>query len=191
MATSSVAAALALPEVVAAVDAFNELLPGVPASKENLQQLWNFLVEKIVLCGSFYAMMTDDCSIIFNIIERTRKNQDGTLHVSVSGPLERVGEREHDLRRAVVDCKRFPASPDGLAGALAWGKQMAQRVRGRDFCERCRVDGGRIPYKRLRAHPMPLCEGCTLEVSLGEPVAKRPRNAQMRVPSQDLRSSLP
>ena len=48
MATASVAAALALPEVVAAVDSFNELLPGVPASKENLQPLLEHLRTRAV-----------------------------------------------------------------------------------------------------------------------------------------------
>ena len=43
MASSSVAAALVAPEVVASIDSSLELLPGVLASKENPQPLWEHL----------------------------------------------------------------------------------------------------------------------------------------------------
>jgi hypothetical protein len=172
MATSSVAAALALPELVAAVDEFNELFPGVQASKEHLQPLWDLLLRKVEPTGFFNAVATEACIVRLEVRSRrgrAKKVQD--LYVVILGPME-LGPIVN--ARAVVACKCFAANLDGLADGLAWGKQQAKRVREREFCERCRVDGI-APTKQLRARPLPFCASCAFEVSLGEPSEKRAR----------------
>ena len=190
MATSSVAAALALPEVVAAVDSFNELLPGVPASKENLQPMWESLRKKD------FKLEEPACRIWLHIqsarseIDRTARLQ--VLVVNVSGPVEATEAvtcprlaLSLENWRVLLEVKGFDATIDGFADALAWGKDMAKRVRDEDFCEHCRRDGfaadsamgGRkgFPRKRMRARPLPMCAECALEVALGAPPAKRAR----------------
>ena len=179
MATSSVAAALALPEVVAAVDSFNELLPGVPVSKENLRPLLEFLVEKGG-CGDEWVLDEPACRITFKVLILAKR-----LQVVVRGPRESTDAlraQDRDLmehHRACIKTTTFPATINGLAKALAWAKDMADRLRSEDFCERCRRDGfapnRRSPFKQLRARPLPMCEDCTLEVALGAPAAKRAR----------------
>ena len=173
MATSSVAAALAVAEVVAAVDGFTELSPGVPASREALQPLWDMLLQKVEFESSFHAVTTPACSIRLMITGRTSKKA-GDLRVFVCGPIEEPSALEE--RRAFVESKRFPATLGGLADGLAWAKHAAARVRQGEFCERCRVDGGPAPRKRLRAPPWPVCAGCAFEMSLGEPAEKRARS---------------
>jgi len=163
MASSSIAAALALPEVVAAVDAFNELLPGVQTSKENLLPLWDYLIQ-LAANGDSYELRDSEWLIRVGIYERTRKNP-GILQVAIEGPIE-----PEVPFRSVIDWRRMPATIDNLAEVLAWGKQVAQRVREEDFCDRCEA-----PAKKLRARPLPFCARCSLDVSLGAPAAKRRR----------------
>jgi hypothetical protein len=204
MATSSVAAALALPEIVAAVDSFNELLPGVPASKENLRPMWESLRKKA------FKLEEPACRIWLHIEDALLKPRSGTdraarlragidktarlqvLVVNVSGPVEATEAvtcprlaLSLENWRVPLDAKGFDATIDGFADALAWGKDMAKRVRDEDFCERCRSDGfaadsafeGRkgFPHKRMRARPLPICAECSMEVALGAPPAKRAR----------------
>jgi hypothetical protein len=163
----AIAAALALPEVVAAVDEFNELLPGVQASKENLRPLWEYLLRGAGVRDT-YELKDSDCKIRVGIYERTQKKP-GILHVCVEGPHEPAAPF-----RCVIDWKRLPANLDNLAEALAWGKHVAKRVREKDFCGRCLCDG-KEPIKKLRARPLPFCARCSMDVSLGAPAAKRPR----------------
>jgi len=165
MTSSSIAAALALPEVLAAVDAFNELLPGVPNSKENLMPLWDYLIQ-LAANGDGYELRGSGWSIRVGIYDRTRKKP-GILQVIIyfEGPIE-----SGVPFRSVIDWRRVPAAIDNLAEVLAWGKQVAQRVREEDFCDRCEA-----PAKKLRARPLPFCARCSMDVSLGAPAAKRRR----------------
>jgi hypothetical protein len=156
---TSLAAALALPEVVAAVDEFNELLPGVPISKENLAPMWDYLIQ-LAANGDGYELREAGWSIRVGIYDRTLKKP-GVLHAIVYSECP---------VRTVIDWRRVPAAVDNLAEVLAWGKQVAQRVREGDFCDRCEA-----PAKKLRARPLPFCARCSLDVSLGAPAAKRRR----------------
>jgi hypothetical protein len=165
MASSSIAAALALPEVVAAVDAFNELLPGVQTSKENLLPLWDYLMQ-LAANGDSYVLRDSEWLIRVGIYERKGKNP-GILQVAIEGPIE-----PEVPFRSVIDWRRMPATIDNLAEVLAWGKQVAQRVREGDFCDRC---DGEAPVKKLRARPLPFCARCSMDVSLGAPAVKRRR----------------
>ena len=184
MATSSVAAALAIPHVVAVVDSFNELLPGVPASEENLQPLLEFLrKEQLKLEEPAYRITIH--------LEKSR-GACTCLVAHVWGPLESsesvmnpVLKRSVGDYRVSVVAQGLEASTDGLAKALAWSKDMAKRVRDEDFCKHCRRDGfaadsaieGRkgFPRKVLRARPLPMCAECALAEAVKAPPAKKPR----------------
>ena len=184
MATSPVAAALALPHVVAAVDSFNELLPGVAASAENLRPLLDSLIEKGER-GENWNLEEPACRVSLHVAMSTlRSKKTKSMRVTVYGPFEPTDtEAARDVFRTWIDCKFFPVSVGGLAEALAWAKDLATRVRSGDFCPRCRRDGYTLrgdhrveaPCKKLRARPLPMCEGCTLEMALGAPPEKRAR----------------
>ena len=184
MATSSVAAALALPELVALMDSFSELTPGVPASEENLQPLLAFLrKEKFKLEELAYCITIH--------LEKTR-GAFSCLVAQVFGPLESsesvtnpVLKRSVGDYRVSVAAQGFEASTNGLAEALAWSKDMAKRVCDQDFCEHCRRDGFAadsailgckgFPRKVLRARPLPMCAECALAAAVRAPPAKKPR----------------
>ena len=179
MATSSVAAALALPELVAAVDSFNELLPGVPSTPENLQPLLNLLIQKGER-GEYWALEEPACHVsLYVAIQTLRSKKTSNLRVVVRGPIE-PGLTAPGLQdfRTWITSRSFPVTVDGLAETLAWAKDLANRLRSEDFCPRCRRDGWvqqRSPCKKLRARPLPMCEECAFEVALGAPPEKRAR----------------
>ena len=179
MATSSVAAALAVPGVVAAVDSYNELLPGVTASRENLQPLLDLLIKRGER-GFGWSLQEPACEVSLRVVIQTyRRKKTSKLQVTVKGPIEpRARPGALAWFRIVIGEKDKPVSVGGLAEALAWAKDLATRVRSGDFCPRCRRDGWtreRSPCKKLRASPLPMCEGCTLEMALGAPPEKRAR----------------
>ena len=182
MATSSVALALALPEVVAAVDSFNELLPGVPSTPENLQPLLDLLIQKGER-GEVWALEEPACHVsLYVAIQTLRSKKTSSLRVAVKGPIEPTTDTGFVIRddfRTWITSRSFPVTIDGLVDALAWAKDVATRVRSGDFCPRCRRDGyalrGAVPCKKLRARPLPLCEDCALEMALGAPAEKRAR----------------
>ena len=183
MATSPVAAALALPHVVAAVDSFNELLPGVAASAENLQPMWEHL--SALLPREKYICREEPCEI--RIVERNVSKGGCSrqmLEVAVLGPAEasvplRLVDCHDTVWRKKIAIAQFEWDLDGFAAALAWAKDLANRARQGEFCERCRTDfvpdTCDYPVRRLRARPLPMCAECALEMALGAPPEKRAR----------------
>ena len=177
MATSSLAAALETPEIVRRIDSCTGLLPGVPASKENLQPLFDYICTK-----HSWSSEQDDVKIIIYL--QTRKKKE--LEVVIEGPVETVASDvpgfwgEH---RARIEQKVFVSSVDKLAEALAYAKHTAERVRRKDFCSRCCRDGVNkvndkivVPVKKLKAHPLPYCASCTLDLATGGPPQKKVRH---------------
>ena len=169
MATSSLAAALETPEIVRHIDSCTGLLPGVPASTENMQPLWKYISEQ-----KHWSNSEDDVQITLMLQSRGKKNH--RLEVHIDGPLET------EFRRTSVERTSFEWSIDGLTEALAYAKSTADRVRHKDFCSRCRVNGftntdqGVVhPRKRLKARPLPYCAECTLDLATGGPVQKKAR----------------
>ena len=80
-----------------------------------------------------------------------------------SGPTRRV--------HADVEYKKFPDTTEGLADALAFGKDCMRRLKSGEFCEDCRYDSKpnseEPPRKRFRATPLPVCAECAFKKSVG------------------------
>ena len=182
MATPSVDAVFCTPEIVQRINSCTELLPGVPASTENLQPLWQHISEK-----KHWSNSEDDVQITLMLQSRGKKNH--RLEVHIRGPIEHVAADWGPCytRRTEIQRKSFEWSIDGLTEALAYAKSTADRVRRKDFCTRCYVDGCRntdpgderaLPYaqrKRLKARPLPYCAECTLDLATGGPAQKKAR----------------
>ena len=178
MATSSVQAALGTPEIVRCIDSCTQLLPGVPASTQNIQPSWEHISET-------KSWSTYDDDVLIAMVNYRRKK--GALHVNIEGPVEPIA---NDLpgawhtHRALVNRKSFDWSIDGLVEALAYAKHIADRVRRKDFCSRCRIDGLKKnasdelvkPVKELKAHPLPYCAECMLDLATGGPPQKKARH---------------
>ena len=179
MATSSLAAALEKPEIVRRIDSCTELLPGVPASTENVQPLWKYMCTKQV-----WSSEQDDVKIIIYHI-KVRKEK-ARLDVVIEGPVETVASDVQGFwseHRAPIERKSFEGSVNGLVEALAYMKHTAERVRCKDFCSRCCRDGVNkvnekivVPVKKLKAHPLPYCASCTLDLATGGPPQKKVRH---------------
>ena len=177
MATSSVQAAPGTPEIARCIDSCTQLLPGVPASTQNMQPLWEHISET-------KPWSYEDSGVpIFMVHYRAKKL---ALHVSIEGPLEPIANGLPRLtsRAPIQFRKSFDWSIDGLVEALAYAKHIADRVRRKDFCSRCRIDGLKKnasdelvkPVKELKAHPLPYCAECMLDLATGGPPQKRARH---------------
>ena len=85
MATSALQDILARePGLATRIDEMTELIPGVPASKENLKTL----LEHIIKDGAFHSTGSDDISIVFHVMNPTRKKK--ALMVKMLGKAEVV-----------------------------------------------------------------------------------------------------
>ena len=178
MATSSLAAALETPEIVRCIDSCTQLLPGVPASTENLQQLWELISEK-------KSWSNDEDDVLISIMHQgNRGKKNARLEVQIGGPIETIANDLQGywcVQRAVIDKKCFEWSVHGLAEALAYAKHTGDRVRRKEFCDRCRLDGLNkteklvCPVKKLKAHGLPYCAACTLDLAVGGPPQKKAR----------------
>ena len=172
MATSSLEAALATPEIVQPIDSCTELLPGVPASTENVQPLWKYISEK--KCWGIY----DEDVWIKVFLQGKKKSK---LEIEVEGPVESCAWICAP-QRAFLERKSFEGSVNGLVEALAYMKHTAERVRCKDFCSRCCRDGVKkvnekivVPVKKLKADQLPYCASCTLDLATGGPPQKKVR----------------
>ena len=145
----------------------------VPASAGNLQPLWKYISEQ-----KEWFNYEDAVGII--LMHQSHGKTNPRLEVHINGPIE-----AHSTKRirAYIDSKLFEWSIDGLTEALAYAKSTADRVRRKDFCSRCRVDGftntgqGVVhPRKRLKARPLPYCAECMLDLATGGPAQKKARH---------------
>ena len=178
MATSSLAAALETPEIVRRIDLCTELIPGVPASTENVQQLWELISET-------KSWSNDEDDVLISIMHQgNRGKKNARLEVQIGGPIETIANDLQGywcVQRAVIDKKCFEWSVHGLTDALAYAKDIGDRVRRKEFCDRCRLDGLNkteklvFPVKKLKAHGLPYCAACTLDLAVGGPPQKRAR----------------
>ena len=113
MATLSLQDILATePGLAAKIDAMTELIPGVPASKQNLKTLLEHLMKE----GSFHLGGTDDTSIEFLVAKHKKKKE---FMVQVLGKAEMV--RRADLvfnQRPCVCSEVFKCTEEGLLESL-------------------------------------------------------------------------
>ena len=136
------------PALVAKIDAMTELIPGVPASKENLKTL----LEHVMKSSSYRLNVDDDSRITFYADNLIKTH----FLVSVFAKAE-----EGDTR---ICFQVFPCTEDGLLEGLIYAKQNRKRYREEGCCPDCDSPGdGEPPRKKLKAKGMPKCEQCMLK----------------------------
>ena len=153
------------PGLAAKIDAMTELLPGVPASKENLKTL----LEHVMKGGSFVSDTdeTSKTSILFLMQQYRGKKQ---IEVQVLGKAEvvRWAHGVYDQRPCVCN-EVFKCTEEGLLEGLLYAKQNAERYREEGPCPDCdRSDETQPPSKKLKAMGLPKCEICMFEATVAE-----------------------
>ena len=159
MATPSLQDILATePGLADSIDAMTELIPGVPASKENLKTLLEHLMKE----GSFDLEGTDETRVLLLVAKCRKKTR---IEVQLLGKAE-VLRLEHEVynQRPCVCIQLFECTEDGLLEALLYAKQNRKRYREEGPCPDCdrRSHESDHPKKKLKAKGMPKCEGCML-----------------------------
>ena len=180
MATPTLEAVLRTPELAAAIDSCTELLPGVPASKENLKKL----LDEIGNSGGVSLLKSpprdgpnwlDGGEVLLQCVKNGKRPSD--LYVRISSAEECYvydfgPEQVVSSRRPVIDMEKFKYTEDGLAEALAWAKERATRLRAENYCPACRRDGAinletsiamHPPQKKLKMSGSQFCAKCILE----------------------------
>ena len=151
------------PGLAAKIDAMTELIPGVPASKENLKTL----LEQLVKDGRFESGGSHDISIVFYVIKNRKKKE---LIVKLLGKGERIRTADLEYNQRPCVChKVFKCTEEGLLEGLLYAKQSKKRYREEGPCPDCnRTDETQPLRKRLKAMGMPKCETCMLKAIVGE-----------------------
>ena len=190
MTTPAIDAVLRTPELAAAIDECNELLPGVPANEGNLRSLLE-AIEKgggscrpgCMIVSHRGATWLHGGSVQFTKttkIGATRSSRSLVLHVSVKSRPEYSIHGDGSVLDfpPSVAWRQFAWSTAGLADALAWAKGLATRLSPEHFCPRCRVDGGRSeeiardeersepPRKKLKLSGAPFCADCAMKAAI-------------------------
>ena len=140
------------------IDQMTELIPGVPASKENLKTLLEHLMKQ----GSFDLGGTDETRVLLLVAKCRKKTR---IEVQLLGKAE-VVRWEHGVynQRPCVCIQLFECTEDGLLEALLYAKQNRKRYREEGPCPDCvRSDESHPPKKKLKAKGMPKCEACMLK----------------------------
>ena len=139
------------PGLAAKIDAMTELLPGVPASKENLKTLLEYVVKTDVIA----IKVIDNIMINIVVNGRCRKKE---LTVSVQKEGQVWSDR---TQRSCIWCDSFECTEDGLLKALITAKQNRKRYLEEGPCPDCNFPGEPL-RKKLKAKGMPKCEKCML-----------------------------
>ena len=166
----------AVPAVAELVDQMTELLPGCPASEQNLQTLWGHLqgvTQKSLEHPAGFLVVLQMFS--------KRKGVYQTMHVQVMG-------KPVDCRRR--DGSNFPLRPliceethrntsEGLLQCLLFARQSLHRHSTEGACPRCcdAVVAG-LPVRKLKAAGMPRCADCMLTAVISGPPSKRARSSR-------------
>ena len=144
------------PGLSAKIDAMTELIPGVPASKQNLKTLLKHLMKR----GHFDLGGNDDTSIEFHVANLKKKKD---FMVKVLGKAEVVRRRDFEFNERPCVCGEvFPCTEEGLLEGLLYAKQNRKRYREEGPCPDCdrRSHESHPPKKKLKAKGMPKCEDC-------------------------------
>ena len=143
------------PGLATRIDTMTELIPGVPASKENLKTLLEHLMKE----GGFDLGGTDETSILFLVAKHKKKKE---FMVKVLGKAEVVRRADFEFNERPCVCGEvFPCTEDGLMDALVYAKQNRKRYREEGPCPDCvRSHESHPPKKKLKAKGMPKCEAC-------------------------------
>ena len=165
----------AVPGVAELVDQMTELLPGCPASEQNLQTLWSHLQ---------------------GVTQKSLEHPAGHLVV-----LQLFSKKKgvYQIMRAQVmgkpvDCRRrdgsnFPLRPliceethrntsEGLLQCLIFARQSLYRYSIEGACPSCCSGFAGLPVRKLKAVGMPRCADCMLTAVISGPPSKRARSSR-------------
>ena len=176
MATPSLQDVLAaVPAVAELVDQMTELLPGCPASEQNLQTLWGHLqgvTQK--------SLEHPDGHLVVLQLFSKKKGVYQTMHVQVMG-------KPVDCRRR--DGSNFPLRPriseethrntsEGLLQCLLFARHSLHRYSAEGACPGCCTGFAGLPVRQLKAVGMPRCADCMLTALISGPPSKRARSSR-------------
>ena len=175
MATPSLQDVLAaVPAVAELVDQMTELLPGCPASEQNLQTLWAYLQ------GVVYREYASGELLVVLQLASKRKGVYQDCHVQVLGkPVDcRRGDQTFHLRPQI--CKETHKNTgEGLLQCLLFARQSLHRYSAEGACPGCcsaALVG--LPVRKLKAVGMPRCADCMISGVLTQPPSKRARSSR-------------
>ena len=171
----------AVPAVATLVDEMTELLPGDPASEQNLQTLWTYMQSVV-----YREFVADGMLVVLQLASK-RKGVFQDLHVQVQGKHVdcRRGDRTFQLRPHI--CRETHKNTgEGLLQCLLFARQSVQRYRAEGACPGCcSADLAPVPVRKLKAVGMPRCADCMISGIMSQP----PGAAALQTPSKRARSS--
>ena len=171
MATPSLQDVLAaVPAVAELVDQMTELLPGCPASEQNLQTLWAYLQ------GVVYREYASGELLVVLQLASKRKGVYQDCHVQVLGkPVDcRRGDQTFHLRLHI--CKETHRNTsEGLLQCLLFARHSLHRYSAEGACPGCCTGFAELPVRKLKAVGMPRCADCMLTAVISGPPSKRAR----------------
>ena len=166
----------AVPAVAELVNQMTELLPGVPASEQNLQTLWSYLQD---------AEVTDihhpDGYLVVLVLDSKGVYQ--TMHVQVRGKFVDCHCHRRGLMwidRPLICQETHKNTGEGLLQCLLFARQSLQRYRAGGACPSCCSAAlAGIPVRKLKAVSMPRGADCMLKAVISSgPPCKRARSSR-------------
>ena len=137
----------------AMIDSHNELIPGVQASKQNLNTLLEYIKKEDIMTYT----SRDEPGVTI------RSWQQKSIKFYVFGPFQACKDTSH---RPHLSYKEVKHNEDGLLEGLCWAKSKLKRLRDEGTCSDCESGPNEYPRKRLKAVGMPKCEECIIKAVL-------------------------
>ena len=167
----------AVPAVAQLVDQMTELLPGCPASEQNLQTLWKHMQN--VVCREY--PFPDGCLVTLEL-DHMKKKVYQDLHVKVLGTCvaARRDGQIYTFLRPCISSETHKNTGAGLLQGLLFARQVLQRYRAEGACPGCcSADLAPVPVRKLKAVGMPRCAPCMLTAVISSgPPCKRARSSR-------------
>jgi hypothetical protein len=165
----------AVPAVAELVNQMTELLPGVPASEQNLQTLWSHLQN-----AEFTDIHHPDGYLVVLVLDSKRKGVYQTMHVQVRGRVVDCCRRHSSViffDRPLMCQETHKNTGEGLLQCLLFARQSLKRFRAEGACPGCCSAAlAGIPVRMLKAVGMPRCAGCMLTAVISAPPSKRAKS---------------
>ena len=167
----------AVPAVAELVNQMTELLPGVPASEQNLQTLWSYLQD-----AECTEIPHPDGYLIVLLLDSKRKGVYQTMHVQVRGNFVDCCRRPGSViffDRPLICQETHKNTGEGLLQCLLFARQSIHRYNAEGACPGCCSAAlATPPVRMLKAVGMPRCAGCMLTAVISAPPSKRARSSR-------------
>ena len=137
----------------AMIDSHNELIPGVQASKQNLNTLLEYIKKEDIMTYT----SRDEPGVTI------RSWRQKSIQFYIFGPFQAWKDTSN---RPQLCCKEVRHNEDGLLKGLCWAKGGLKRLRDEGTCSDCESGPNEYPRKRLKAVGMPKCEECIIKAVL-------------------------